>query len=289
MPRCRLFGLAGALLAAVLAFGYASSAAPLLAPRLADLAEKTPRGSVEVDVELVLAVDISFSMDMEELALQRDGYLQAITSPEFVNAVREGINGRIAVTYFEWAGFGIQHRITPWRMIDGHTSAAAFAAEIAQAPTRRGRRTSISGALRFGTAMFDDTPYRGLRKVIDVSGDGTNNDGPLVTVTRDETLAKGVTINGLPVMLRRPNPSTLDIENLDVYYEDCVIGGPGAFVVPVREKHEFVPAIRKKLLLEIAGRMPEARIMPAQARAPRISCTIGERMWQERWGREDWR
>jgi hypothetical protein len=120
--------------------------------------------------------------------------------------------------------------------------------------------------------------------VIDVSGDGVNNNGPLVTVTRDEVLAKGITINGLPILLKRPNASTLDIEQLDIYYEDCVIGGPGAFVIPIRERDQFKEAIRTKLVLEMAGRTPERRIVPVAATAPRVSCTIGERLWQERWG-----
>ena len=121
--------------------------------------------------------------------------------------------------------------------------------------------------------------------MIDVSGDGTNNQGPLVTVLRDEVVAKGITINGLPIMLKRPNAATMDIEELDIYYEDCVIGGAGAFVVPLRERSKFVEAIRTKLVLEIASHTPEPRLIPAQARQPRVSCTIGERMWQERWGR----
>jgi hypothetical protein len=290
--RCSgFFVLAGAILvAAAFALGYGgSSAATLLTPRLADFPERAPPRGTEVDVELVLAVDISYSMDPEELALQRDGYVQALQSPEFLNAVREGVNGRIAVTYVEWAGIVTQHMILPWRMLDGPASASAIAAEIMQAPTRRARRTSISGALRFSTALFDASGYKGIRRVIDVSGDGTNNEGPIVTAARDAALAKGVTINGLPIMLKRPNPVTMDIPDLDVYYEDCVIGGPGAFVIPVRGRDEFAPAIRKKLLLEIAGHPPAARVMPAQARAPRVSCTIGERMWQERWGRDDWR
>jgi hypothetical protein len=136
----------------------------------------------------------------------------------------------------------------------------------------------------FSAPLFDGNGYNGIRKVIDLSGDGTNNQGPLVTVARDEITAKGITINGLPIMLKRPNPATIDIENLDIYYEDCVIGGPGAFVVPLRDRAKFAEAIRTKLVLEIAALPPEAKVVPAQARAPRISCTIGERMWQERWG-----
>jgi hypothetical protein len=123
-----------------------------------------------------------------------------------------------------------------------------------------------------------------LRRVVDISGDGVNNNGPIVTEARDEVLAKGYTVNGLPIMLKRPRPSTMDIDQLDVYYEDCVIGGPGAFVIPIRQRDQFKEAIRTKLVLEIAGRTPKAQIVPAAAAAPRISCTVGERLWRERWG-----
>jgi hypothetical protein len=253
-------------------------------------ASRTP-GSIPVDIELILAVDISYSMDPEELALQRDGYVEAITSPEFLRALKNGIHGRVAVTYVEWAGVGEQRILLPWRLIDGEQTAAAVAAEIAQAPIRRAYRTSISGALRFTAPMFDDNGYAGIRRVIDVSGDGTNNQGPQVTGVREDVLAKGIVINGLPIMLKRPNPATMDIPNLDVYYEDCVVGGPGSFVVPIHEREKFKEAIRTKLVLEVAGLAPQARIIPVDLRAPRISCTIGERMWQERWGRgnADWR
>lgn len=237
-----------------------------------------------VDVQLVLAVDISYSMDLEELALQREGYIAALTSREFMQAIRQGMHGRVAVLYFEWAGVEIQHIVVPWRLIDGPESADAFAAEIARAPVRRASRTSISGALAFAMPLFEGGGYKGLRRVIDVSGDGVNNNGPPVMLVRDEVLAKGITINGLPIMLKRPNRGTMDIENLDVYYEDCVIGGPGAFVVPVRAREDFRAAIRTKLVLEIAGRTPLPRFMHASAAKPRISCTIGEQMWQQRWG-----
>jgi hypothetical protein len=120
--------------------------------------------------------------------------------------------------------------------------------------------------------------------VIDVSGDGVNNNGPLVTMARDEVLAKGITINGLPIMLKRPSNATMDIAELDIYFEDCVIGGPGHFVIPIKERDQFKEAIRTKLVLEIAGRTPEARVVPASAENPRISCTVGERIWQQRWG-----
>jgi hypothetical protein len=132
--------------------------------------------------------------------------------------------------------------------------------------------------------LFDESGYKGLRRVIDVSGDGANNAGPPVQSMRDDVLAAGITINGLPIMLNRPYVGTMDIENLDVYYEDCVIGGPGSFVVPIHEREKFIEATRTKLVLEIAGRQPEGRVVPASSLAPRISCTIGEKIWQERWG-----
>jgi hypothetical protein len=210
--------------------------------------------------------------------------MAAITSPEFLNTLRSGMHARVAVTYVEWAGVIEQKIVMPWRLIDGPASAETVAAEIGRASLRRAYRTSISGVLNFAVPLFDGNGFRGIRRVIDVSGDGTNNQGPLVTLARDEVLAKGITINGLPIMLKRPNPATMDIPNLDVYYEDCVIGGPGAFVIPIREREKFREAIRTKLVLEIAGRTPEARVIPAAADNPRISCTIGERMWQQRWG-----
>jgi hypothetical protein len=274
-----------ALAVAVAAALGAGPAVPSPKPLSIDIPGKRVPGSVSVDVELVLAVDISYSMDPDELALQREGYIDAITSSEFLNALKGGMHGRVAVTYVEWAGASEQRVLLPWRLIDGPESAAAAAVEIGRAPIRRAYRTSISGALRFSAPLFEDNGYTGIRRVIDVSGDGTNNQGPLVNVMRDEVVAKGITINGLPIVMKRPNPSTMDIPQLDIYYEDCVVGGPGAFVVPIRERAKFKEAIRTKLVLEIAGRTPAARIVPVQMRSPRISCTIGERMWQERWGR----
>jgi hypothetical protein len=174
----------------------------------------------------------------------------------------------------------------PWQIIDGPETADAFVRELSRTPPRRASRTSISGALKFSAELFEQSPYKGLRRVIDVSGDGTNNQGVIVTTMRDMVLAKGITINGLPIMLKEANVGFLDIPNLDEYYEDCVIGGPGAFAVPARQREQFVEAIRKKLLLEVAGRTPEpeARLMPVSSDQPRVSCTIGEKMWGERWG-----
>jgi hypothetical protein len=264
------------ILAAAFAFG--SRAAPVAAPKFAQSA------AMAVDTELVLAVDVSFSMDPDEQALQREGYVQALMSREFMQALKLGANGRVAITYFEWANVGDQKILLPWRLIDGPETADAVAAELAAAPYRRASRTSISGGLMFGQSLFAASGFQGLRKVIDVSGDGANNNGPPVTLVRDDVLAKGTTINGLPIMLKKPNLMTMDIEDLDVYYEDCVIGGPGAFVIPIKEREKFTEAIRTKLVQEVAGLTPTPRAVPVVAHAPRISCTIGEQKWRERWG-----
>src|SRR5262249_33284828 len=147
----------------------------------------------------------------------REGYMAAIRSREFMNAVRQGAQRKIAMTYFEWAGIQHQQIIVPWRLIDGPETADSFAADIRRARYTRASRTSISGAMLFASPLFDGSGYRGVRRVIDISGDGVNNNGPMVVVTRDEVLAKGITINGLPIMLKRPTLSSIDIDNLDVY------------------------------------------------------------------------
>ena len=246
---------------------------------------QAPRAAADVDLELILAVDVSYSMDPDEQALQREGYILGLTSPEFLSALKQGGHGRIAITYFEWAGIADQKVLVPWRIIDGEATARAFTDQMAAAPYRRAYRTSISGALLYASPLFDANPFHGLRRTVDVSGDGVNNQGPPVTIIRDELLAKNVTINGLPIMLKRPMAASMDIENLDVYYEDCVIGGPGSFVIPIKEREKFKEATRAKLLLEVAGVAPAMPITRIAASAPRISCTIGERMWEQRWGR----
>jgi hypothetical protein len=271
-----LIAMAALLLGAVAAgIGFAAPYGPQLFAQ---------RSGLPVDVELVLAVDVSYSMDPEEQELQREGYIAAITSPEFMGALRQGMHAKVAMTYFEWAGSHHTQVIVPWRLIDNPETADGFAADIARAKYTRASRTSVSTALLFGASLFDGSGFRGVRRVIDVSGDGVNNNGPPVTLARDEVLAKGITINGLPIMLKRPITSSMDIDNLDVYFEDCVIGGPGAFVIAIRQRDQFKEAIRTKLILEVAGLTPQPRVVPAAARALRISCTIGEQIWRERWG-----
>ncbi len=259
----------------------AVNATPQAPPRVAQ-AKPT---DVTVDVELVLAVDVSYSMDIEELTVQREGYAQAIVSKEFLGALKAGPTGKVAITYFEWAASTDQKLIIPWRIIDGPESADAVAAEIMKTPVRRASRTSISGAINFAMPLFEQNQYRGIRRVIDISGDGPNNNGIPVTVARDAALEKGIVINGLPIMVKAPSYSTMDIENLDYYYEDCVIGGPGSFVVPIKNRERFREAIHTKLVMEVAGRVPERRVVPAATKEPRVSCMIGEKIWQDRWGR----
>jgi len=277
------------LVAGVLAGGdVAGFAAPSSNNRIGhasgrQLADKESTPSV--DVELVLAVDVSYSMDMDELAIQREGYAQAIVSKEFLQALKTGPHGKISVTYFEWAASTDQKIIIPWRVIEGPESADAVANEIMKTPIRRASRTSISGAINFAMPLFDENPYRGLRRVIDISGDGPNNNGGPVVAARDAALEKGVVINGLPIMVKEPSYSTMDIDNLDLYYEDCVIGGPGSFVVTIKDREKFKEAIRTKLLLEVAGRTPERPIVPVAGKEPRVNCMIGEKIWSDRWGR----
>ena len=270
------------LVACAMAGGdVASVAAP--GPQLAQ--QRTETDANAVDVQLILAVDVSYSMDMDELAIQREGYAQAIVSKDFLQALKTGPHGKVAVTYFEWAASSDQKIIIPWRVIDGPESADAVAAEIMKTPIRRASRTSISGAIYFAMPLFEESPYKGLRRVIDISGDGPNNNGAPVTIARDEALSKGIIINGLPIMVKEPSYSTMDIDNLDFYYEDCVIGGPGSFVISIKDREKFKEAIRTKLLMEVAGRMPEKVPAAEKDKEPRVSCMIGEKIWQDRWGR----
>jgi hypothetical protein len=236
----------------------------------------------EVDVALVIAVDISFSMDPEEQALQREGFIEAFRSPIVHDAIRKGTIGKIAVVYGEWAANFEQRVIVPWTVIDNPESAFAFAGRLAAQPTRRGPRTSVSGAIDFGVKLLRESGVDAPRRVIDISGDGANNQGRPVTEARDEAVAQGITINGLPIMLKRAT-SYWDVTDLDVYYKDCVIGGPGAFTVPVRDRDQFVNAIKTKILMEIAGLVPARPLVQyAQFEGGR-ACMAGE-MQRDRWG-----
>jgi hypothetical protein len=245
-------------------------------------------GGVAVDAEIVFAVDISYSMDRVEQEMQREGYVQALTSPDFLNALKSNALGKIAVAYMQWASYGDQDVVIEWTVIDGPESAAAVARKLKNAPYRRAQRTSISGAIDVAAKMFNGNGFDGARLIIDVSGDGPNNNGRVVTQARDEALAQGVTINGLPLVGIREWLGPADIKDLDIYYEDCVIGGPEAFSVTIRDTRSFVEATRSKLVREIAtGPVigPEPSLFSrTQAKEQRISCTIGESLWRQRWG-----
>lgn len=272
-----------------MAFARAAFRSLLLAACLAAAppAARAAGGGVAVDVELVIAVDVSYSMDEEEQRLQKRGYVEALRSPQFQDALKSGAHGKIVVAYLEWAGAGDVRVVVGWTLIDGADKANALADRLAEAPLRRARRTSISSAIDTSAKMFENNGYDGLRRVIDVSGDGPNNDGRGVVAARDEAVARGIVINGLPLVLNRPNYGWGDIQDLDVYYQDCVIGGQGAFMLPIRDREQFIEATRAKLVMEVALAPPPAwadRVEPAQNRAPRVPCNIGERMWQDRWG-----
>lgn len=237
-----------------------------------------------VDVELVIATDVSYSMDPKALAAQREAYAEAIVSQAFLEAVAAGPNKKIALTYFEWSAFRDQRLLVPWRLIDGLESASAVVAELAKAPIRRGTQTSISAAINFAIPLFDANPYHGLRRLIDITGDGPNTVGGPVAGARDAALAKGIAINGLAIMTKQ-QPNVMDIADLDLYYEDCVVGGPGAFVVANRVESQLKDVVRTKLIREIAGPAQDQKIVRATEKQTRVSCLIGEQMWQERWGR----
>ncbi len=238
------------------------------------------RADTPVDLELALAVDVSLSIDADEARLQRQGYVEAFRDRYVIGAIRSGVLGRIAVAYFEWAGTGSVRLVVGWTLIDGPDSAQAFADTLGRKFLGAARYTSISGAIDFALPLFDNG-FEGTRRAIDVSGDGPNNRGRLVTSARDKAVAAGITINGLPILDAGGGPfSRYNIPDLDLYYRDCVIGGPGAFLVVAANFQDFALAIRHKLILEIAGPMPP-RLLPAQIkRTPRATppCDIGEQI-----------
>ena len=258
-----------------LALALAALLAAAVPPRVARA------GPTEVDLALVIAVDVSLSMDMEEQALQRQGFVEAFQAPAVHAAIRGGMLGRIAVAYVEWAGAANQTVVMPWTLIEGEAEARGFAETLSRRPPRRATWTSISSALDFSAELFGQGGFEATRRVIDVSGDGPNNQGRPVTEARDAVLAKGIVVNGLPIMLKEPT-GAWDYPNLDLYYRDCVIGGAGAFMVPVRDKAQFVEAVRTKILREVADLPAEPLLKRAQD-APRTDCRMGERRMQRDW------
>jgi len=235
-------------------------------------AEKLP-----VDLELVLAVDVSASMDRDEQRLQREGYVAAFRSPRVLQAIRSGPYGRIAVAYVEWGGPRSQDLVVPWELIDGDASAASVSRLLVQRPINHFTTTSISAALRFSVDLLDANGFASERQVIDISGDGPNDAGPPVAPARDAVIAEGVTVNGLPIMIHLASDNgQYSIEGLDLYYEDCVVGGPGAFVVAITALDQFAAAIERKLIMEIAGRLDVPTPITEMQRRFRIDCLSGE-------------
>ena len=209
----------------------------------ADAVERVPRA--EVDVALVLAVDSSGSISEQRLAMQIHGYIDALRHPAFIEAIRGGRRGRIGLTYVTWTDARRQDQVVPWRVIADQSSALAFAQAMQDALRPLPGWTSISGAIDFCTRLLLSSGYIAARRVIDISGDGANNDGRPVTEARDAAVAAGVTINGLPIIEVEPN--------LEEYYRDNVIGGADSFVVVARDTGAFGAAVLRKLLVEVAG------------------------------------
>jgi hypothetical protein len=244
--------------------------------------------SLEVDVELVIAVDVSRSMTARELEIQRRGYAEALVSKEVLEAIRNGYLGQVAITYVEWAGTQSQRIVVDWALVRDRADAEAFASKLTAVFDETLRRTSISGALDFAAARFDGNGFASLRQVIDVSGDGPNNQGRPVVSARDEVLAKGIVINGLPLMTREGMGSQWHLDDLDEYYRHCVIGGLTAFVIPVLNWSQFPQAVRRKLVLELAQQRhtPAARTSLIRVGSGEYDCLIGEKIWDDIQG--DW-
>ena len=227
---------------------------------LLGLSLSAARAAEKVDLLLVLAADVSRSVDAEKFQLQREGYAAAIADAKVLDAIRSGRQGRIAVLYLEWSGFGNQKVVIDWTAIDGPASAQAFGDRLLESPRSFADRTSISGGIDFAVAQFARAPFTAERQTIDVSGDGTNNAGRDVTLARDEALRLGITINGLVILSERPlawNPEhTNPPGGLASYYRTHVVGGPGAFVLEAKDFNSFGQAIIKKLIAEIADAAP---------------------------------
>jgi uncharacterized protein DUF1194 len=210
-----------------------------------------------VDLLLVLASDVSRSVDAAKFKLQRDGYIAAISNPRVIEAIRSGPHGRIALCFVEWSGIGAQKVVIDWTMVDGPRAAHDFAAQLDEAQRSFADRTSISGGIDFAMTQFDRAPFQSARRTIDVSGDGTNNSGRDVTAARDDAVAQGVTINGLVILSEQPLSWNADHTNppggLEAYYRNNVIGGPNSFVMVAENFNSFGQAIMNKLIAEVAS------------------------------------
>lgn len=255
----------------------------ILASACVGVAANAARADQTVDVELVLAVDVSLSMSPDELEIQRHGYAAAMADKQVIDAILDGANGRIAVTYIEWAGVHTQRIIVPWTIISSKADADAFSAKLTSEVPQSARRTSISSGILFATDLFAESGLHAVKRVIDVSGDGPNNEGGPVTEARDKAVALGIIINGLPLMTNDGYISAYDLKDLDKYYANCVVGGPGSFMVPVNDWEQFPEAVRRKLVQELAGPPVQPRpTVPAVVKVdtkPAYNCLVGEQMW----------
>jgi len=232
----------------------------LLAALPALAAARAARANPEpVDVLLVLAVDVSRSIDEDEARLQREGFRTAMSDPRVVAAIRSGTLGAIAVCYLEWASADYQRIVIPWTRIDSQEAANAWAEALARAPRVSMNWTSISGAIEASMRAIADAPFEGTRKVIDISGDGVNNSGAPVTLLRDLAVDAGITINGLPILNDRSPFGRPHNMTLDQYFTEFVIGGPGAFMIPADDFGAFQSAVLRKLIREISGLPGHAR------------------------------
>jgi hypothetical protein len=215
----------------------------------------TARANAEpVDVLLVLAVDVSRSIDEDEAKLQREGYRNAVTDPRVLAAIRSGTLGAIAVLYLEWASADYQRIVIPWTKIDSPAAAGRWAEQLAAAPRVSMNWTSIFGAIEASMRALNECPFEGTRRVIDISADGVNNSGGPVTLMRDLAVDAGITINGLPILNDRSPFGRPQNMSLDQYFQDFVIGGPGAFMIAAEDFNAFQGAVLRKLIREISGR-----------------------------------
>ena len=214
------------------------------------------RAAEPVDLLLVLAADVSRSVDSQKFALQREGYATAFSDPRVLNAIKSGANSRIAVTFVEWSGASSQRVVVDWMIIDGPQTAQQFGDRLLETPRSFADRTSISAGIDFSVALFAKAPFESKRRTIDVSGDGTNNSGRDVREARDAAVALNITINGLVILSATPLPWNPEHTNppggLTKYFRDNVMGGPGAFVVETQDFNSFGQAIISKLIAEIA-------------------------------------
>jgi hypothetical protein len=236
------------------------------------LAPIAARANDDVDLLLVLADDVSRSIDSAKFQLQREGYAAAVSDPRVLDTIQSGRNGRIGLTFIEWSGVGAQRVVIDWTKIGNAASAKDFGDRLLEAPRSFSDRTSISGAVEFAMGAFEQAPFSAKRRTIDISGDGTNNAGRDVAVLRDEAVDKGITINGLVILSDNPLSWNPDHTNppggLDNYYRKNVIGGPGAFVMVAQNFNSFGQAIINKMIAEVAqAQEPKYAARPRQAAA----------------------